>query len=291
MSTNVTREAPAPSQPLAGREAEQAPSVMAQDDPVGARLIGMVAAALVIFGGVALLMQRMGNRTAVGPGWSTIWLTLGVTGLLFHAAYDTDAQFRRLYMAFGYVAIAVGALLCAIGQFGTGVLLLALAVCFLLAFLRNETDQQLRDVCHLVIGLAGVLFALIGLVGGFLYPDRFLWPQAQPVTDPTQSQPVIWPYGLFLGFLGLVYMTACVGSRGISDDRAYRLGQFMGVLGALVFVLALARSLFPGTFSRSAVPVSFVIPAGVLLMFLGALYVLTAAGLDLGPDLRRPDPP
>jgi ABC-2 type transport system permease protein len=282
MSTNVTREAPPPSQPLGGQVPEQAPSVLAQDDPVIARLVGMIAAALVIFGGAALLFQSFGRPTAVGTGWATLWLTVGIIGLLFHAAYDTDAQFRRLYMFFGYVAVGVGALLCTIqmisrtgGQFGTGCLLLALAVCFLLAFLRNETDPKLRDICHLVLGGAGALFALIGLVGGHLRTE-FLWPAAQPVTDPTVGQPIIWPYGLFLGFLGLVYMTACIGSRGVSDDRAYRLGQFLGLLGALVFVLALARSLFPGTFSRSANPQPFFIPAGVMLMFLGLLYVLTA---------------
>jgi ABC-2 type transport system permease protein len=278
MSTNVTHEAPAPPQPRLGPENELAPSVMAKDDPVVARMIGMFAAALVIFGGAVLLMQRAGRQAAVGSGWATISLMLGICGLLFHAAYDTDVQFRRLYMVFGYVAIGVGAVLCFIGQVGTGVLLFALAVCFLLAFLRNETDTTFRDWCQLVLAVAGGLFAVLGLVGGWLYPD-FFWPPTQPAIDLTQAQPVYWPTGLFLGFLGLAYLAACVGTRGISDDRAYRLGLAMGLLGAVVFLFALLKSLFPAWFTRSANPPPFLLPAGVLLMFLGVLYVLTSLGM------------
>jgi ABC-2 type transport system permease protein len=278
MSTNVTQEAPAPPQPRIGPETELAPSVMAKDDPVAARIIGMVAAALVIFGGAVLLMARSGRQAAVGSGWATISLTLGISGLLFHAAYDTDVQFRRLYMVFGYVAIGVGVLLCFIGQFGTGVLLFALAVCFLLAFLRNETDPSLRDACHLVLAVAGGLFALIGLAGGWLYPD-FLWPVSQPVTELNQVQPLAWPRGLFLGFVGLIYLAACVGSRGISDDKAYRLGLAMGLFGVVVFLFALFKSLFPGWFTRSVNPTPFLLPAGFLLMFLAVLYILVSLGM------------
>src|SRR5262249_25090792 len=106
------------------------PSIIKRDDPVVARVVGMLSAALVIFGGAALLLNRGVRPTAVSSGWATFLLTAGLAGLLFHAAYDPDVQFRRLYMAFGYLAIGVGAFLCLLpyekvgDQFGPGFLLL-----------------------------------------------------------------------------------------------------------------------------------------------------------------------
>jgi ABC-type transport system involved in multi-copper enzyme maturation permease subunit len=73
-----------------------------------------------------------------------------------------------------------------------------------------------------------------------------------------------------LAFLGLVYLTAFVGSRGISDDRSYRAGQAIGAVGILAFLIALIRS---------AATTGYLVPAGILLMFLGVLFVLVSFGL------------
>ena len=75
-----------------GERQETSPSFMRSDDPVVARFIGMISASLVIFGGLVLFFISRGWTANVSPAWATIWLTLGVAGLLFHAAY----QFARI---------------------------------------------------------------------------------------------------------------------------------------------------------------------------------------------------
>src|SRR5205807_735710 len=102
-----------------------------------------------IFGGMALGFNLNGHPRWIGTGWSTVLTFLGVTGMLYHAAFDRDIQFRRLYMGFGLVLLLVGAALCLIPysldasgsiyfsrlgvQLRWGVPALVLALCFLLA--------------------------------------------------------------------------------------------------------------------------------------------------------------
>jgi hypothetical protein len=248
------------------------PSVIRSDDPMVARFIGMAGAVLVILGGVPLLLAVSGRVTPLGPGMATLFLAAGIVGLLFHAALDWDVQFRRIYMAFGYLIFAIG-VLCAFvpypqqvgDQFLKGFLFLLLGLIFLLAFLRNETDPWMRDVTLYFLGGAGVVMAAVGLFGGNI-KGTFLM-----------------PYGVLLGLLGLCYWTAFVMGRGISDDLAYRAGLVLGIVGLLVFLVALGRSALPPLFHRfgwlSSTPQEYLVPHGLLLMFLGALYGLTALGL------------
>src|SRR5262245_5737464 len=89
--------------------------------------------------------------------------------------------------------------------------------------------------------------AAVGLVGGLIKADFMV------------------PYGLVLAVFGVVYLAAFIGTRGVSDNLAFRVGQALGAVGAVVFLVALGRSLFG--------PASFLIPQGVLLMALGLAYV------------------
>ena len=133
--------------------AETAPSIMREDEPTFPRTLGMIGAALVIFGGMALAFNLSGRMVRVSTGWSVFLLTLGMAGLLFHAAFDRDVQFRRMYMAFGIATLALGAALCLIpyprtmgDQFRYAVPCLFVSLLFFLAFLRNETEEQVRDL-------------------------------------------------------------------------------------------------------------------------------------------------
>jgi ABC-type transport system involved in multi-copper enzyme maturation permease subunit len=241
---------------------EAAPSVVRSDDPVVARAIGLVGAVLVIvFGGAPLLLTLTGRVSPIGPGLASFSLALGVACLLFHAAFDSDVQFRRVYMAFGYVVVIVGAFLAVVphpnkmgDQFGKAAPCLLLGLVFLLAFLRNETDAWMRRVAQNFIGAAGAIMAGVGLVGGNIKGEFLV------------------PIGFLLALLGLIYLTAYVGSRGIGDDRSYRVGQIIGAVGALVFLVALVRSALPQ--QRE-----YLVPSGILLMFLGFLYGLVSIGL------------
>jgi ABC-type transport system involved in multi-copper enzyme maturation permease subunit len=228
------------------------------DDPGLPRTLGMIGAALVIFSGMGLWFGR------IGVGWGTLTLATGVAGLLFHAAFDRDVQFRRLYLGFAYATLAVGVFLSfypypakAGDQFRYAVPCASLALLFFLAFLRNEDDPFFRRVAQFTLGAAGLVMALVGLLGGNVRGDFLL------------------PYGLVLGLLGLVYLVAFVSSRGVSDDLAYRAALGVGLLGLLVLVIALVRSFLPPPKDV----VSYFQAYGVLLLGLGLLYALVAAAL------------
>src|SRR4051794_27976019 len=90
-----------PARPLG----ESAPSVMREDEPTVPRTVGMIGAALVIFGGMALGFNLTGNAVRVGSGWAVFTLALGMAGLLYQSAFDRDPQFRRIFMAFGVAGL------------------------------------------------------------------------------------------------------------------------------------------------------------------------------------------
>jgi ABC-2 type transport system permease protein len=241
------------------------PSLMRRDDPKIARGVGLVAAVAIVLGGMAMALQASGRVTPLGIGWAVFLLTIGIAGLLFHAAFDGDVQIRRVYMAFGYLCILLGGFLAVVpynkqpgALFGQGFMCLFLGLLFLLAFLRNEEDAWFRSLAENIIGVAGALMALIGLVGGNIKGE------------------FLTPIGLLLAVLGLLYLTAFVGSRGIGDNLAYRAGLGIGAIGVLVFVVALLRSALPPLFYywhwTQTQPGKYHVPDGLLLMSLGVLY-------------------
>src|SRR6266851_9155762 len=106
---------------------EMSPSVMRDDEANLPRYIGMFGAFLVIFGGLVLVLKAFGRSSFVSPSWAMLSISLGLAALLYHAAFDKDVQFRRMYMLFGFLALAVGAFLCFLpypnatgDQFGSG---------------------------------------------------------------------------------------------------------------------------------------------------------------------------
>jgi ABC-2 type transport system permease protein len=245
------------------------PSVMRRDDPKIARGIGLAAAVAIVFGGMAMGLHSAGRVTPLGTGWATFLLTIGIAGLLFHAAFDGDIQIRRVYMSFAYLCLIVGGFLAIVpynkqmgALFGQGFFCLLLGLLFLLAFLRNEDEAWWRTLAENVIGGAGAIMALVGLAGGMIKGDFLM------------------PIGLLLAVLGLIYLTGFVGSRGIGDDWGYRVGLGIGGVGVLVSVIALGRSLLPPLFYRwhwmQTSPEPYFIPYGALLMALGLIYVFVS---------------
>jgi len=210
------------------------PSLIRRDDPKVARGVGLVAAVAIVLGGMAMALQASGRVTPLGIGWAVFLLTIGIAGLLFHAAFDGDTQIRRVYMAFGYLCIVLGGFLAILpynkqpgSLFGQGFLCLFLGLLFLLAFLRNEEDAWFRTLAENIIGGAGALMAVVGLVGGNIKGE------------------FLTPIGLLLAVLGLLYLIAFVGSRGIGDNLAYRAG-----LGLPCFIAGTGRK-------RSRASISF----------------------------------
>jgi hypothetical protein len=254
-----------------GPSTEVAPSVLREDQPLFARVLGLTGASLVTFGGAALIIGRF-RAAAVGTGWAVICVTFGIALMLFHAAFDREVQYRRLYGYFGLLALVVGAFLCVLpypnaagDQFGLGFLCLSLALLFELAVLRNETDSFSRSLIQGFLLGGGAAMAAVGLVGGNIRVDFLV------------------PVGLLLAALGLVYLVAFVATRGTDNELAYRVGVGIACVGTLVFVIALGRSVYPTIAnvirkSGPAVP-DYLVPGGFLLAALGAAYLFAAVFL------------
>jgi ABC-2 type transport system permease protein len=89
---------------------------------------------------------------------------------------------------------------------------------------------------------------------------------------------------VLLGALGWAYLWAFVGLRGQADDLAHRVAQGMGVLGLVAFLVALGRSALPPLFHYfgwlQTRPLPYLVPDGLLLMGLGAMYAILSAGIS-----------
>jgi hypothetical protein len=236
------------------------PSLVREDEPTFPRTLGMIGAALVIVGGMALAFNVYGRSVRVSTGWSILMLAGGMAGLLFHAAFDRDVQWRRMYLAFGCALLALGVGLTVYpaprlgGLFTYAVPCLFLALLFLLAFLRNETDAGMRNIAQTALGGVGALMAVVGLGGGLLRGDFLL------------------PLGMVLGLLGLLYLAAFIASRGIGNDQAYYAALGLTAAGLVLLIAVLARSLISSTGSR------YFVSYGSVLLLVGILYSAVGAG-------------
>jgi ABC-2 type transport system permease protein len=254
---------------------ETAPSILREDEPRIARIVGLIGICSLVLGTVALVSFAYSYGSRIGPGLGSLFAVVGLGGLLFHAARDHDLQVRRLYGAFGLMWLIVAALVTAlptrVGPAGTlflpyGFLSLSLALLFLLAFAHNESEAVWRDRTVRLLGFAGALVALTGFIGG------------------TISNEFLVPNGLVLALLGLGYLWAFVGSQGTGSDAGYWTGVAMGLGGLLVLLITLGRAALPPLFHSwgwlSARPDStYVASGGILLMGLGFLYAALAAML------------
>jgi ABC-type transport system involved in multi-copper enzyme maturation permease subunit len=239
---------------------ETAPSFMREEEPTVPRWVGLVGLMLVTLGSMALVMAAIGRGSMVSPTWGTLFTVVGLACLLYHATRDAELQVRRTYGLLGYLFLAAGILVTVLPGKGQqagdnflpyGFTFLMLALFFLLPFARNETNPGWQRIVLAVLGLVGTALAVTGFVGGSINISFLI------------------PYGLVLAVLGLAYLWAFVGLRGISDDVGYRVGLAIGAAGLLVFLVALGRSLFQ----------TYLIPSGLLLMGLGLLYAIFSAGL------------
>lgn len=256
---------------------EKAPSTMRQDEPWLARWIGLVGLGAITLGGVALIADAAGRAGLIGPSWGTMILVAGLGALLYHAVSDSDVQVRRTYLIFGLAWLVVGLGVSLSGNafpgiqgdpfakfVPYGILCFLLGLLFTLAPLRKETQAEWHDWPLRALGGLGGLFALVGFVASNVSVNFLL------------------PSGFLLILLGLVYLSAFVGMIGVASDLAYRVGLGIGALGGLAFLVAGARSLIPALASAGwirADPESYLMPAGLLLMGGGLLYLAVAAGL------------
>jgi ABC-2 type transport system permease protein len=263
-----------------GRPREIAPSLVREDEPQVGRTIGIISLAAVLIGAdlmcwlvykVSLLRALYWwvmslRKLPVGPGGpaltslgaalGTLAFFGGLGGLLLHATVERDLQLRRAYGLLGCLWLVLGAVLVLCSIFGvswaanyfvTGVGCGLLALLFLLAFLRHETEAEWHDLALNGIGVVGAVLA----VGAFLGSNLRL--------------AFIMPEGVLLALLGLAYLWAYVAVRGGYEELSRRVALGVGALGAVVALVAVVRgALQSGT----------MVPTGVLLIGLGLLYAL-----------------
>jgi hypothetical protein len=238
---------------------ERAPSLLREEEATFPRIIGTIGLALALFGIMAIAVTAAGRKGPFGIGWGSFFLAWGIAGLLFHAASDKDLQVRRSYSLLGALLLVAGVVFSVIrfheqtgGLFLLGIACFVFALLFSLAALRHETEEAWRNRITLGLGGAGVVAALTAFIGGNIRQGDFLY-----------------PYGVLLALVGILYMWAFVGLRGADSDFGYRAGQAIGVLGGVVFLTAFIRSLFPG----------YLVPTGFILMCLGLLYLTSSVAI------------
>jgi hypothetical protein len=253
---------------------ETAPSAMRPDEPRLARWVGSVGLLCLALAGFALFFQAVRGPTAIGPGLRLFLIATGLAGLLFHAARDSDLQIRRTYGVLGFLFLGAAIVLAVLPLQGSagaqflpyGFLCLPLALLFLMAFARNETDQAWRQVAMWAVGLVAVALAGVGFVASNVSVNFLL------------------PHGMLLAVTGLAYWWTFVGMLGTDSDLGYRAGWAMGAVGVLAFLVALGRSAVPPLahslgWMKAGSEVSYFTSGGLLLLTLGLLYAGFSVGL------------
>jgi ABC-type transport system involved in multi-copper enzyme maturation permease subunit len=254
--------------------AEAAPSAFEDQAPVVSRWVGALALALIVLGGVVLLMSAWGRSSFVPPWLAVLFVTVGLGGLLFHAANDAELQIRRVYMLLGLLLLALGAGLALLPMaikasaaasmfLPWGLICFVLGLVFTAAFVRNETEAKARDLAVHIIGGCGAVMALTGFLGGTI-DTKFLV-----------------PHGVLLILLGFAFLWAFIAMKGTADDRGHWAALGVGAVGLVFFLIALGRSaLLPLlAYAKLTAPAApYTMPAGLLLMTGGAFYLALSAG-------------
>jgi len=241
--------------------AEAGLSEVRADVPTFARWIGGIGLILVFFGAAILIFNTFGPPRLLGPTFGQFCIIFGLPFLLYHAARDSDEQIRRAYGGFGLIFAVTGVVVSLLPSQGIvgglflpwGVISFILSLVFLLAFSRHEDDPLWQRATLYTLGGIGAAAALVGFIGGSI------------------STNFLVPYGLVLAFVGLFYLWATISLPGTAAELRYRVGLGLGVLGAVVALIALVRCLIPGA--------HYLVPSGLLLIGLGALYAVIAVGL------------
>lgn len=254
---------------------ETAPSATRADDPGLVRWVGILGLLLISIGCLAFLLRSRGVGTFFGPVLASASTILGLAFLLFHAALDREQQVRRTYGLLGYLWL-IAALIAALpinGPIGVnflpyGFTCFVLGLLFLLPFVRNETEQNWRKPGVTTLGGVGAALALLGFLGGSI-SETFLAGSDKGV-----------PHGVLLILLGLAFLWSFVGSLGTGSDLGHRAALAMGLVGAVVALTALGRSLLPQLLHQwgwTSRPSPYFVPSGLVLMGLGSLYAVVSA--------------
>jgi len=274
--------------PLGGWQSlpERAPSVLRADRPFALRLVAFAALVLTAVGGLAMILPSFNRPYLIDQYWGLFFFSIGVLGLVYHALGDRELQYRRIYSLVGLVLLFMAVILrfwppartitdqprLPMARFFLpfGIPCLALALVFLLAVVRHETDEFWRKLILRIVGIAGAvmvvagfLFSIVNLDFGFLQ---------------NRSSDYLQGEGIILVFLGLFYVAGFIAMQEAGSQLAFKSGLAMGGIGLFVFLLALWRSIYPTIMDLPA-DQAYLVPEGLILMGLGLLYLIFGLGV------------
>jgi len=256
---------------------EQAPSAMTEDQASTARTVGLTGLMAVVLGTLILILNAASARLPLelGNNVGFAGIAVGMAMMFFHATRDTDQLVRRLYGYVGGLGLPLSGIILSLlpvlitairtppegapreihslfFPFGWACFLAGLF--FLIPFCRNETDRQARSYGVFGMGILAVGLAATGVIGGMV------------------SARFALTYCPVLALLGLAYGCVLVGQLGGAERTGLYPALIIGGVGIVVFLFALARSIFFGGYQ-------YFVPTGLVLMALGLAYVITAVFL------------
>jgi ABC-type transport system involved in multi-copper enzyme maturation permease subunit len=247
------------------------------------RMYGGLAAGLLVLALAAALLPGPFDATSKTTGYYLLpWgVGAGFLALLFAVPFtrhETDDVLRNVALN---ALLGVGGLLCVgvvtWGVFkpdvlaGTGLILAVLGLGFVCAFLgQTDTSEGIGYSVALALGAVGAA-ALFYAFGRTVFPT-VLYEGPSALRKANQSLDYWKAVGrilVILVFLGLV----ALGGRG--KFPAWLRGglALVGLIGAVVFVAASFSA------QTTTAPKSFLVPAGLILGGLGALYLAVAVGV------------
>jgi ABC-type transport system involved in multi-copper enzyme maturation permease subunit len=261
------------------RTAERAPSLIRADRPQVARWLAVPGLICTTLGLSAQLAAALGRPYLISPAWGMALLVPGLGLLLLHASNEKELQYRRVYGMVGALLLFLGLVLRVLpvnnvvgGAFlPYGAASMSLALLFLMAFARNETDPFLHTLCVRGVGLTGLLLAVVAFAASNIGTENF-------------TEAFLLRDGVVMALLGLWYLSSFIGLQAPGGETGYWIGLGIGVLGFLVFALALARSALPSLlygigWLSSRPTTGYLMPSGLVLIGLGLLYLIVSIGI------------
>jgi ABC-type transport system involved in multi-copper enzyme maturation permease subunit len=257
---------------------ERAPSVERADTPFVARIIAMVGLFLTVLGLLAMIAPSFwrDRTTAIPPTLGFIIASFGLTLLLYHVFIERDLQFRRLYGFAGIALLILGTSLRVVMQFRPGAILarpaftgvslffligvpaLCIGLVFIVAVLRNETDQAFKRVLlYIVGGLGAAMIAFCLLIAAF--------------HNSVTAAGFMAGEGFLLMLLGLFFVGAFIGMQDGESELGFRASLGLGLVGIVGIVIAVLRSVVPES--------NFVVPGGIILIGMSLIYLATSLSI------------
>jgi ABC-type transport system involved in multi-copper enzyme maturation permease subunit len=247
--------------------AEQAPSIVREDQATVPRVLAMIGLFLILLGLIPYIAPLIKiERPIIEATTGFMSITVGLLLVVFHAFADRERAIRRLYSSLGLFGIALAVIIRVWPAPGVrerfpiiGLPALGLSLVLLIASARSETEKGWRTLLINILGAVGALMILTAVGVGVFTPGSFV------------IQHLPGELGIYL-VLGLLYLGAFIAMVE-SAEISYYAGLALGAVGLLAFAGGLTRSLLPESI--------FLVPNGLILMGAGVVYLGVAAGVCL----------